>query len=162
MTSDGYLFGALWVVICYTALPTCNNMTRNLGCMSNDPRRDVGAIGERLAAEHLERRGYKIVERNYRTRCGELDIIASDGTTLVFCEVKSRLVTPRRTGVIDGHAALESVRAGKRLQVRRLAGRWLSERARRPRVPNLRFDAIGVTVDSGGRLVALEHVEDAF
>jgi putative endonuclease len=115
-----------------------------------------------LAAEHLERRGYEIVERNYRTRSGELDIIASDGTTLIFCEVKSRLMTPGRTGIIDGDVALESVRAGKRLQVRRLAGRWLSERAQRPRVANLRFDAIGVTVDRGGRLVALEHVEGAF
>ena len=115
-----------------------------------------------MAAEHLERRGYEIVERNYRTRYGELDIIASDGSTLVFCEVKSRLVTPGRPGMIDGDVALESVRAGKRLKVRRLAGRWLSERVRRPRVANLRFDAIGVTVDGGGRLVSLEHVEDAF
>jgi len=115
-----------------------------------------------LAAEHLKRRGYEIVERNYRTRYGELDIVASDGKTLVFCEVKSRLVTPGRSGMIDGATPLESVRASKRVKVRRLAGCWLTERTRRPRVANLRFDAIGVTLDRGGRLVALEHVEDAF
>ena len=55
------------------------------------PPRDLGAgAGERLAAEHLVRRGYRILERNYRTRWGELDIVAFDGATLAFCEVKTR------------------------------------------------------------------------
>ena len=55
----------------------------------SDPRRALGALGERLAAEHLERAGYRIVERNYRTRYGELDIVASGERCLVFCEVKT-------------------------------------------------------------------------
>ena len=50
--------------------------------VATDPRRDLGALGEQLASEHLERRGFTIVERNYRTRWGELDVIAYDGTVL--------------------------------------------------------------------------------
>jgi putative endonuclease len=130
--------------------------------VSADVRRSVGSIGERLAAEHLQRRGYRIVERNYRTRWGELDIVAADGSTLVFCEVKARLVAVAGPGAITCEVALESVRAGKRGQVRRLAARWLRERPQHPRVSNLRFDAIGVTLDRCGKLVALEHVEGAF
>jgi len=52
--------------------------------MSSDPRHRLGTTGERLAAEHLTRRGYRIVERNYRTRWGELDIVAFDGRTLAL------------------------------------------------------------------------------
>lgn len=119
-------------------------------------RQRLGTVGERLAAEHLERLGYTIVERNFRTRYGELDIVAYDGSTLVFCEVKAR------RSLAAGRAPLESVRQGKRLQVRRMAGCWLNERRDRPRAAELRFDAIGVSFDAAGRLLALEHLEAAF
>jgi len=124
--------------------------------VSTDPRPRLGALGEQLAAEHLVRRGFEIVERNYRTRWGELDIIAFDGRTLAFCEVKTRRASP------GGASPLEAVRALKRAQVRKMAGRWLIERTERPRAETLRFDAIGVTVDGAGRLLRLEHLEGAF
>jgi putative endonuclease len=123
--------------------------------MANDLRRQFGATGEQLAAEHLQRRGFTIVERNYRTRWGELDIVASNGGTLVFCEVRSRVGA-------EAGLALESVGPRKRAQVRKLAFRWLSERTSRPHAPNLRFDVIGVTLDRSGGLMALEHLEGAF
>jgi putative endonuclease len=56
-----------------------------------DPRRRLGARGEELAARHLEARGFELVERNFRTRYGELDIVARDSRFLVFCEVKTRI-----------------------------------------------------------------------
>lgn len=124
--------------------------------MSSDPRHQLGSAGEQLAAEHLARRGFRIVERNYRTRWGELDIVAFDGRTLAFCEVKSRRAGGSRGG------ALEAVSPAKRAQVRRMASSWLSERRERPHADVLRFDAIGVTFDAAGRLVALEHLEGAF
>jgi putative endonuclease len=121
-----------------------------------DPRPQLGRLGEQLAAEHLIRRGFQIVERNYRTRWGELDIVAYDGRTLAFCEVKTRRLSgPDRD-------PLESVHPRKRAQVRKMAGRWLIERTDRPYAENVRFDAIGVTLDRGGRLVRLEHLEGAF
>jgi len=127
--------------------------------MSEDPRRRLGALGERLAAEHMARRGYRIVERNYRTRWGELDIVAFDGETLAFCEVKTRRL--RRPG-LGGPGALDAVGPHKRRQVRAMARSWLSERHDRPFASALRFDAIGVTFDATGRLLSLEHLEDAF
>src|SRR5215210_3156254 len=63
--------------------------------MATDLRRDRGALGERIALEHLERRGYRIVDRNFRTRYGELDIVAADRRALVFCEVKTRVAGGR-------------------------------------------------------------------
>ena len=121
-----------------------------------DPRKTLGALGESLASEHLRRRGYEILERNYRTRWGELDIIALDGTTIAFCEVKTR------RGVGPGPTALDAVGPRKRLRVRRMAASWLSERSERPFARVLRFDAIGVILDRSGRLLSLEHLEDAF
>lgn len=121
-----------------------------------DPRRALGAAGEQLAAEHLARRGYAIVERNYRTRWGELDLIVFDGRTLAFVEVKTR-----RAGGRAG-SAFDAVGWGKQTQVRRIAARWLAERRERPHAQELRFDAVGVTFDGAGRLVALEHLEGAF
>ena len=123
-----------------------------------DHRRSTGSTGEQLAAQHLLRRGFDIVERNFRTRWGELDIIAFDGRTLVFCEVKCRRV-PSAGASVD---PFESVHPAKRAQVRRMAARWLVERQDRPRAEDLRFDAIGVTLDGRGRLVRLDHLEAAF
>lgn len=122
--------------------------------MSDDLRHRLGRAGEQLAAAHLERRGFTILARNHRTRWGELDLIAADAVRLVFCEVKTR-----RTG--SAHP-FEGLRAGQRARLRRMALAWLQETAERPRRPELRFDAIGVTIDARGRLVALEHLEGAF
>ncbi len=124
--------------------------------MQADRRTRLGVVGERLAAEHLERRGFTILERNFRTRFGELDIVAYDGSTVVFCEVKTR------HSPAPGRNALESVRFRKQAQIRRMARSWLLARPDRPTARNLRFDAIGVTFDAAGRLTALEHLENAF
>jgi putative endonuclease len=124
--------------------------------MPNLRRIKLGQAGEQIAADHLVRRGFTIIERNYRTRYGELDIIVSDGRTLVFCEVKTRLASR------DGRDPLESVDRRKQVQLRRMAARWLVERPDRPRVADLRFDAIGITLDQEGRLLRLDHLEAAF
>jgi len=122
----------------------------------DDQRNAIGARGEQLAAEHLQRRGYAIVARNFRTRWGELDIVACDGETLLFCEVKTL------RGRSRDRDPLEAVRQGKRRQVRRMAAQFLAECRDRPRASELRFDVVGVTIDRGGRLLALEHLEGAF
>ena len=121
--------------------------------MRADPRHHLGRLGEDLAVAHLERLGYEIVARNHRTRFGELDIVARDDDTLVFCEVKTR----RGRGV-----PWENLGLSKRQQVRRMARAYLSDVPDRPRLPNLRFDAIGVVIDPRGRLARLDHLEAAF
>jgi putative endonuclease len=124
--------------------------------MTDDIRRQLGATGEQMATDHLARRGFQILERNFRTRFGELDIIATDGHSIVFCEVKCRVANR------SNRDPLESVHPRKRIQVRRMAAQWLRERPDRPRAAELRFDAIGVTLEPDGRLVRLDHLEGAF
>jgi putative endonuclease len=91
-----------------------------------------GAAAEALAARFLAARGLDIVGRNYRCRGGEIDLIARDGTTLVFVEV--RLRSNRAFG-----GAAESITATKRRRLRLAAGRYLAGLAREP---PCRFDAI--------------------
>lgn len=109
-----------------------------------------------MAAEHLERRGYELVAQNARTRFGEIDLIARTEHTLVFVEVKTRRISG------SAGTALDAFSRQKVRQVRRLAAAWLAETPARPRAEELRFDAIAVTLDRSGRLLALDHLEGAF
>lgn len=128
--------------------------------MAIDQRRRRGDLGEQIAADHLSHRGYSIVARNFRTRYGELDLIAADDRSIVFCEVKTR-VAGTRAGP-DG--PLDAIGPRKRDRLRRMAGQWLADGTAtdRPRRSELRFDAIGVVLSPAGRLLALEHLENAF
>jgi len=126
-----------------------------LAAMGTDLRHHLGRVGERLALDHLERLGYRLVARNHRTRFGELDLIVCDDLTIVFVEVKAR-----RVGAVAG--ALESVPARKQRQVRSMAAAWLVEAVDRPRSRELRFDVVAVTVDRHGTLARLDHIEAAF
>jgi putative endonuclease len=126
-------------------------------------RIDTGRLGERVAVRFLERNGYRLVERNYRTREGEIDLIASRGSLLVFCEVKA---LREGAGATRGPAhPLESVGPAKRRQVRRIARAWLATRrptAARQACREVRFDAIGILLSGTGEVKRLEHVEGAF
>ena len=127
-----------------------------------DGRATTGQIGEQAAAAHFERLGFSLLARNARTRAGEIDLIAWDGTTLVFVEVKARMVRAAGPSAIPLDPLL-ALRPRQRVRVRKAAVAWLGEaRANRPRARTLRFDAVGVLLDRGGRLVALEHLEDAW
>jgi putative endonuclease len=113
----------------------------------------LGVHGERIAAAYLTDAGLCVLDRNWRCREGELDIVARDGeTTLVFCEVKTR----RGTGF--GHP-VEAVTPGKQRRLRVLAQRWLA--AHDEHAPDLRFDVIGVLVRSA-RPALVTHLRGAF
>jgi putative endonuclease len=122
--------------------------------MSTDARRTLGRLGEQLAADHFERLGWVILARNHHTRFGELDLVALDGETLVFAEVK--------TCRLGRGTPWESLHERKRTQVRRMASVWLRDAAPRPRFWTIRCDAIGIVVDARGGLVRLDHLEGAF
>src|SRR6185437_1112258 len=96
--------------------------------------------------------GFRLVERNYRTRAGEIDLVVSDGRVTVFAEVKTR-----RSG---GMHPVVAITARKRLRMRSLAAAWLADHAGRPRTPSVRIDAVTVLIDGAGRLVELEQYED--
>ena len=124
--------------------------------MSTDATKELGRRGEDLAAEHFSRLGYRVLDRNHRTRFGELDLILAgpDEATIVFCEVKSR-----RLGSGDWR---DNLHEAKQKQVRTMAAAWLAKVTDRPFGADLRFDAVGVTLDGHGDLVRLDHLEGAF
>ena len=130
--------------------------------MSPDLRRTRGSLGEQIAADHLAERGYEILDRNWRVREGELDLVAADAGAIVFCEVKTRVAGGRSGPAL----ALDAVGPAKRRRLRRLATAWLRDRRGGdggvPHRERLRFDAIGITISPGGRLLSLDHVRDAF
>jgi putative endonuclease len=124
-----------------------------------DPRRARGIAGEDAAARMLSELGYEIVARNFRTRHGELDIVAVDRDCLVFCEVRSRVGRPRTATAY----ALESIGPSKRLQLRKMALEWFRLAApARPRTRGTRFDVVAVSLTTTGRVLAAEHLRDAF
>jgi putative endonuclease len=113
---------------------------------------DLGAHGERIAAAYLTDSGLRVLDRNWRCRDGELDIVARDGDALVFCEVKTR----RGTGY--GHP-VEAVTPAKQRRLRMLAQRWLA--AHEEHAPELRFDVVGVLVRPY-RPALVTHLRAAF
>ncbi|HET8956581.1 MAG TPA: YraN family protein [Solirubrobacterales bacterium] len=121
-------------------------------------RRRTGEIAEELVARRLADAGWEIVERNARTRYGEIDIVARDGRTLVFIEVKGA-----RAGTAFGpEKPILAIGPRKQRQVRRLATAWMSERRGGPRYDEIRFDAVGVTLDRAGRAIDVDYVKGAF
>lgn len=103
------------------------------------------------------------MERNVRTRHGEIDVIAVDAQTLVFVEVKTRRASNKRRGLCPEEQPLAWLRFAQRERLRRLACAWLYESRRaRPRAETIRFDAIGVIVDGESRLLRLDHIEAAW
>ncbi len=128
-----------------------------------DPRRAVGADGERLARTHLEARGLTVLDANFRTRHGELDIVAADSRCLVFCEVKTRIARAGDAGDGGELGPFASIGPRKRQRLRLLAREWLARHGPdAPWRPELRFDAVGVELDEQGRLVRIDHLEGAF
>ncbi|MGY6502067.1 MAG: YraN family protein [Acidimicrobiales bacterium] len=110
-------------------------------------RIELGAAGESAAAAWYEAEGYVILDRNWRCREGEIDLVVARGRVVVFSEVKTRSST--RFGV-----PAEAVTPAKQARIRRLATRWLREGSARP--ADLRFDVVAVTGDR------VEVIEGAF
>lgn len=111
--------------------------------------RELGRKGEDAAARFLFRRGYDIIERNWKCRFGEADIIARDGDSLVFIEVKTR------TGIENGFPS-DAVDAKKRDRYERIALAYLSDRDEVD-IP-VRFDVVAIVAISEGRAVIRHHI----
>ena len=117
-------------------------------------RSELGGWGETAAAAFLETGGYSIIERNYRSRFGEIDIIAQDGNYTAFVEVKLR--KDQKFAM-----ALEAVTRGKQAKIIAAAKMWLSEN---PDAPQPRFDIIEIYAPAGDKteLLEINHIIDAF
>jgi putative endonuclease len=95
----------------------------------------LGRYGEELAVRHLERLGLAVLDRNWRCKHGEIDIVARDGSTLVICEVKTRSSTAFGSPI-------EAVTPYKMKRLRRLAMLWLDEHE--VHLPGIRIDVVGI------------------
>ncbi|PYT06713.1 MAG: YraN family protein [Acidobacteria bacterium] len=110
--------------------------------------------GERQARAHLENQGYRILDTRWRCRLGEIDLIARDGETTVFVEVRTR--SSRRWGQPE-----ETVHALKRFRLARIARAWLAARGSDRTAP-CRFDVIAISPDPHSGRNDLVHLKDAF
>jgi putative endonuclease len=117
-----------------------------------DRRRALGAAGERLVADWYTARGFDVIDRNWRCRDGEIDLVLRTGRTIVFCEVKTRTSTAFGTPA-------EAVTRDKQRRLRRLAGRWLDDTGTRG--ADLRFDVASVLWPPGGD-PTVDVIEAAF
>ena len=111
-------------------------------------RASVGADGEDFAVTFLTRQGMQLLDRNWRSPSGEIDLVLRDDTTLVFCEVKTR--TSHAFG-----SPFEAVDETKLRRMRRCAAQWVAAHDVHP--PDLRLDMVGVLVPLHGR-IEVEHV----
>lgn len=115
-------------------------------------KKELGALGEKAARAFLEKRGYKVLEANFRSREGEIDLIALQGEVVVFAEVKAR--TSHALGTPQ-----EAVTPRKLERIRNLALEYL---ATRPNLPaDWRIDVLALDMDVGGRIKRLELIENA-
>jgi putative endonuclease len=115
------------------------------------PRDALGQRGENVAARFLRNQGYKIIERNFKCEVGEVDIIARDGRTLVFTEVKTR--------AYDDPTPEDQVNVEKRHQLTKAAKYYLA-RYGSPQPP-ARFDVVAIVWPTG-RDPQIRHTPDAF
>jgi len=118
----------------------------------SDKRSVLGKAGETLAAEYLRQSGYTVLERNYRSRSGEIDIIAKQGKTLVFAEVKTR-----KSASFGSPAAAVTVK--KQAQISRVAQEYLARENLFDRPA--RFDVIAVFAPDGKK-PQIEVITNAF
>jgi len=114
-------------------------------------RRGLGRHGEELAARHLEDKGYQIVTRNWRCRAGEIDLVVRDGDALAFVEVRTR------RGKAFGSPE-ESITPAKQARLATLAETYIQEEAW---PGNWRIDVVAVEMDARGRLLRIDHYDNA-
>lgn len=119
-----------------------------------DSRKQKGAAAEELAAAALLEKGYRILDRNWRSRFGELDIVAEIGAILVIIEVRSR------SGTTSFGTPSESVNARKVMQVRNTAQQYVHHKRYHER--SIRFDVISVILGADMSAVSMDHIENAF
>ena len=117
----------------------------------------LGRCAEELVATRLGHAGWRIVGRNVRLPSGELDIVALDGSTLVFVEVKAG-----RAGAVRGpERPAHAVGRRKQVKLRRLAREWIGARRGPSGVAGYRFDVVGVSFGADG-LADVDHIRQAF
>lgn len=124
-------------------------LPRIFRCITMYQRHQTGQHGEQLAAAYLLKNGYTIIETNYRTRWGEIDIITRVGSTIHFFEVKTRYSTRH------GHP-FEAVSQRKRLKIQRAA--WAYLLAVKPTYSALAIGVVGIQLTRDSQAPVIQHI----
>lgn len=127
-------------------------MSKKPAAKSTDPRQRLGRWGEALAADHLQSQGYEILERNWRSRRGEIDLITRIGETIAFVEVKTR--KGREFGLPE-----EGLTTQKANRLLGLAQEYLAQKEIYD--INWRIDLFAVELDQNGNVLRCEHIPNA-
>jgi putative endonuclease len=113
-------------------------------------RKETGDLGEQLAGRYLKKKGYRILETNYRCRAGEIDIVATQKNRLVFVEVRTK-------SNFDFGSPEESITLTKALHMEKTAEYYRQEHPKAPQ--DWRIDLIAIELDAAGQLLRLEQLE---
>jgi len=127
-------------------------MSKSFQNVPSDHRQRLGRWGENLAADFLEAKGYRILDRNWRSRNGEIDLITQMGETIAFVEVKTR--KGRDFGLPE-----EGLTSNKAKRLQNLAQQYLAQNELHE--IDWRIDLVAVELDQNGRLLRCEHIPNA-
>lgn len=122
--------------------------------MSHDTKQ-LGELGENLAAEHLIQNGYKIIQRNYRNKIGEIDIVAKKKGTLVFVEVKTRESTYSNDFLPE-----QNVNFHKQSKLKKLCEMYLTQ-YKHKEDQEWQIDVIGIILDKSHQKATINHIQNA-
>lgn len=120
----------------------------------NDRRKERGRIGESAALTHLRSIGYMLIEKNWRCKTGEIDLVMRYGDTLIIVEVRTTSSTRFGQG-------FESVDYRKQMRLRQLATTYMQFRKWNNDV-DIRFDVVSVLLDKNERVLSIKHIPNAF
>jgi putative endonuclease len=127
---------------------------------SRPNRKEIGRLGEQEALAHCMKQGFRVLEKNWRCRRGELDLILEQDSTVIFVEVRTRIAISSQGSAIVFGTPQESIDARKQLQVRDVAAMYLHYRGWHER--SVRFDAICILLHPDLSVQSLDHINEAF
>lgn len=118
-------------------------------------KRKFGDVGEKVAKRYLERKGYAIIERNYRKPWGEIDLVSKKNGLLVFCEVKTR-----DSKHVEHYLAEASINRLKIRKLQKICETYLAEK-RYPYGQKWQIDVLAIAVDKENRKAKIKHYKNA-
>lgn len=121
-------------------------------------RKKIGDLGEKIAQKYLISKNYEILDVNYRTRYGEIDIVGQpENNSVVFFEIKTRTLSQNKFGLPE-----ESVNYFKQKKIAKTAELFLYERGFNPLETNWQFDVLTIIINLTTKTATIKHISDAF
>jgi putative endonuclease len=131
-----------------------------MNSLNRPSRKEIGRSGEQEALDYFKRKGFRVLEQNWRCRRGEIDLILSQDETVIFVEVRTRLAGHSLGAPLNFGTPQESIDARKQLQVRAIAAMYIHYRGWHDRA--VRFDAVCILLKPDKSVESFDHIQEAF